>query len=1002
MKTYFHFCVFFLTATPSLTCSAQTEIVINEWGKAHGIESTIIFGVFQDANHLIWICTYNGLYYFDGFRAYKATILDADSNTPFEGIVNQLIQTPNGKYWLKLEHRLGSYDIYTNQFIQIKGAESHFLSFFMENGNDLIVVEPQKTFLVNQNANSLLPLVFLDSMGIPTGNMVSVLGNSGKYYSFQDGFPVEIVPSEIPGHFIKPIETDSAFTFWNENGYLKHSEDVHGNSWYKHPREHKWMILDAAGKDISKEIATYFNGLDIYFLLTQPTFSWFATNKGLAIWEKGADQPRYLFDEFLDILTKTDFNNFDSGKTMWNWNRNGILHIRVNPSDFSSLTKNQSGLFSDFILGMYPFDENNMLIRHDFQDKHYSILDNNTKDIIKIHEDEIVKDYGFSPYINNAKHGNAKSWIVKHGEKIHNLPKVSHTRNPFTSPTFISDGQKFKYVLYPEDHEGRALKLWNTLTDKLVFPKIDPLLLSNQGDTVWIGTESVGLVALHTPSGKTAQWLPNPADPSSIPSNRVHVVIPVPDGNLWLGTGKGLSYFDKKDGDFTTLTTKNGLIDDRIYCMVVDKKGLLWIGTGKGISRFDFNTKTFTNFTKADGLINSEYNRNSAILLDDGTILMGGMEGIDLFDPEKIEEQLEKPKPFIAHIHNNDKLINQKSEVDFGYEQNHLDFYVSADPIWMASTLTYQYKLDGADTDWESLNYSNVVHYPNLPPGNYRFQVKIANQPEIATYEFQIFPIWYRAWWFKVSYVLSSLLFFYLLYRMLLARHLYHLNQEKKVLALKAEQALSITKERERIIADLHDDVGATLSSLHIYGDLAGKVWDEQPERAKDMVGKIKAQSKDLMERMNDIVWSMKEQEKDSLSARVRLYATDLLSSKGIYFSDSISPEVEALIREQDMRRSFLLIIKEALNNIAKHSQATEVSLKVYQKKTDLIVKIKDNGRGMDLSITKNGNGLGNIKHRCTKMNGKFTIKSQLGSGTTLTCRVPLATISIAPGTNSA
>lgn len=109
MKFYYYFHLFLLSAISAFTCSAQTEIVINEWGKAHGIESTIIFGVFQDANHLIWICTYNGLYYFDGFRAYKATILDADSNTPFEGIVNQLIQTPNGKYWLKLEHRLGSY-----------------------------------------------------------------------------------------------------------------------------------------------------------------------------------------------------------------------------------------------------------------------------------------------------------------------------------------------------------------------------------------------------------------------------------------------------------------------------------------------------------------------------------------------------------------------------------------------------------------------------------------------------------------------------------------------------------------------------------------------------------------------------------------------------------------------------------------------------------------------------------------------------------------------------
>ena len=812
-----------------------------------------------------------------------------------------------------------------------------------------------------------------------------------------DDFPVEIVPLGIPGQFILPVKEPSEFTSWNDKGFLIASIDVHGNSWYKHPFEYEWMVFDSMGKEVTKESLLPFEGLNVYYLYSQPNLSWFATDKGLVIWEKDAERPRYLFEEFPDLFTNIFFNNFDSGKTMWSWNTSGILHIRVNPTNFSSFTKDQNGLFSNFILGIYPLDKNKLLIRHDFSNRYFSILDKNTRTISIIHEEELLKNYGYRPYTNYVTHGDPKSWISKHGEKIHKLPNLSTDRNPFTYHYFISDGLGFNYVIYPSDHEGKALQLWNTLFDKLVFPKIDPLQLSNQGDTVWIGTETVGLVALHTSSGKTAQWLNDPSNPSAIPANRVHVVIPTTDGNLWLGTGKGLSYFDKKEGKFTTLTTKDGLIDDRIYCMVVDRKGLLWIGTGKGISRFDTNTKTFTNFTKADGLINSEYNRNSAVLLEDGTILMGGMEGIDIFDPEKVEERLEKPRPFVAHIHNSDKLINQKSQADFGHEENHLDFYVSADPIWMASTLTYQYKLEGAETDWQSLNYSNVVRYPNLPPGSYRFQVKIANQTDIATYAFTIQPIWYATWWFRLAFVLASLSLIYLIYRIMITRRIEQIAQENKIIQLKAEQAQSVTKERERIIADLHDDVGATLSSLHIYGDLAGKVWTSQPEKGKEMVDKIKEQSRDLMVRMSDIIWSMKSsgEEKQSFALRLKNYGTDLLASKNIEVIYEIDEELASKTHCPEIRKNLLMIGKEAMNNIAKHSQAKKVKIQLAQDGNELVFKISDDGKGFELVDYQMGNGLGNIQQRCLKMEGKFNVESVNGWGTQISCRVPIARISL-------
>jgi signal transduction histidine kinase len=197
--------------------------------------------------------------------------------------------------------------------------------------------------------------------------------------------------------------------------------------------------------------------------------------------------------------------------------------------------------------------------------------------------------------------------------------------------------------------------------------------------------------------------------------------------------------------------------------------------------------------------------------------------------------------------------------------------------------------------------------------------------------------------------------------------------------------------------------VGATLSSLHIYGDLAGKVWESQPEKGKEMVDKIRDQSKELMGRMSDIVWSMKDpkNEKYSLRSRIRNYANELLSSREILFADVLASDVDEKIVQPELRRNLLLVVKEAMNNIAKHSQASRVRLVLYEKEGQLILKINDNGNGLDLMMAQNGNGLGNMQKRCQQMKGKLTVESQKGNGTTLICTIPMATISIVDGDKS-
>jgi len=201
---------------------------------------------------------------------------------------------------------------------------------------------------------------------------------------------------------------------------------------------------------------------------------------------------------------------------------------------------------------------------------------------------------------------------------------------------------------------------------------------------------------------------------------------------------------------------------------------------------------------------------------------------------------------------------------------------------------------------------------------------------------------------------------------------------------------------RNRISRDLHDDIGATLSSINLYGELAHSVIEEQPSDSKEMIGKITNQTKDLMSRMGDVIWSMKPvaDEKNSFTSRLKNYSSELLTPKEILCDFDIDESLGKRISSPVVRKNILLIAKEAMNNTAKYSAATKTSVSFQQVQEKIILKIQDNGKGFDGPAAMNGNGLGNMKQRCEELNGRFEIESLTGKGVCITCSFPIAIIS--------
>jgi signal transduction histidine kinase len=206
------------------------------------------------------------------------------------------------------------------------------------------------------------------------------------------------------------------------------------------------------------------------------------------------------------------------------------------------------------------------------------------------------------------------------------------------------------------------------------------------------------------------------------------------------------------------------------------------------------------------------------------------------------------------------------------------------------------------------------------------------------------------------------------------------------------KQKLAMVEMRDKISRNLHDDIGATISSLHIYSSLAQSSLQDKPVKAKEMLEKISEQSKMLMENMNDMVWSMKADADDAMTLNTRIinFGAELLTAKNIQCKYKIDEDAFRCFKNYNDRKNILLILKEGLNNIAKYSDATQASVSLEKEPAHLLMEIWDNGRGFEPLKTNNGNGLKNMQARAYALKGSFTLLTTPGNGTRLLFHIPI------------
>ncbi len=496
---------------------------------------------------------------------------------------------------------------------------------------------------------------------------------------------------------------------------------------------------------------------------------------------------------------------------------------------------------------------------------------------------------------------------------------------------------------------------------------------------------------------------------------------------IWIATENGLDKFNPELNSFKHYTEQNGLPNNTILGILEDIEGNLWISTSYGFTKFDPDNNTFTNFDLSDGLQSYEFNYNAYLQARNGEMYFGGVNGFNVFYPDSVRDDNYFPAIVITDfqifnkpvfIGTNGKPIDQEekkiglflhksitatNKIILNYEQNVFTFgYVALD-YTAPENNKYAYMLEGFDKIWIDAGTRRLATYTNLDPGEYVFKVKGTNNDgvwgeEEAAVILIITPPPWKTWWAYTIYVL-------IIITTLVGFRRYELNKrirkeeeqlrreretaklreaELQAKTIQAEKEIEKQQIRTRIATDLHDEIGSNLSSISLISGMLHNQPGLSKEIKEAFLDVNQAASKST-ESIRDIVWfinPMSDQQGDLIS-RLKETANSMLAN---FEFNLVSPETDSVKKiNPEVKRNVYLIFKEILNNIIKHSHASQVNIRINEDGNNLSIIVKDNGLGFEESTVKKGNGLLNLRNRAKQINGKLDILTSLGEGTKIT-----------------
>lgn len=481
-------------------------------------------------------------------------------------------------------------------------------------------------------------------------------------------------------------------------------------------------------------------------------------------------------------------------------------------------------------------------------------------------------------------------------------------------------------------------------------------------------------------------------------SGVVQSITPHRDGTIFAGTAQGL-YVARGD-KVQWLNDRNGLPCTEIFTTLTSGD-VLWIYSSCGVLSIDYaelerwwaNSEVTIKVGQIGPLDGAQAAAAGwsprASQSPDGRLWFANGSVAQVFDPKQAAGNPLPPPVHVTGIVADRNSYSAEGSVELPAQTRNLEIAYTALSLSIPEKINFRYRLEGHDDQWIEAGNRRQAFYTDLAPGEYRFQVIASNNDGIwnmagATVSLEVLPALYQTLWFRTLSVLLVLALIYIAY-------LWRVRHLAQRMQLKVEAR---TREREHIARELHDTLLQSMQGL-IYTLHAAMQRLPETEPVRHAIASALASADESLLRGRAQVQGLRRlstASSQSLDLALDELTARLLRDRGcrvaVHFAGDKKPLAAGISEE------VTAICLEALNNALRHAGATELDIDVQYGYTQLIVEVRDNGRGFDVRATATLHteghfGLVGMRERALRVGGTLEIESQTGSGALIRCRIP-------------
>ncbi|WP_425420423.1 two-component regulator propeller domain-containing protein [Phaeodactylibacter xiamenensis] len=1066
----------------------KARVSIEHFTPANGLAADKVISVAQDTMGYIWIGTQEGLHRYDGYTLRLYQHDPEDSRSLSDNTVEKIYVDQVGTLWVGTWNGLNRYDPRTDSFhhyhhdpedttslsglmvIDMQEDAQGRLWVAMGKGlGGLSRYDPETDAFVwylpraedpySLTANNPSRL-YLDrsgdfwiGMGSPFDWELNY-GGLNRYDPDHDGFirylhdPDD--PYSLAHNEIISLYEDQAGVFWvatwaggvqfldrKTDRFYPAEDHPNGRRLFEQSLRNGRNSPDPGGVRFLHEdthgnlwIGNFLGGLDCYNLKTGAIthFSQGAAANGgltdLAVWS--------LFE--------------DAQKGLWVSTWNGLNHIRPQPEAFEVIGHGENGQpkLDDLHVEALLLDEQEQIWAGTWAGLERLNSAKGERQLFELGQKLPDKGGLSSMGLSLHKPGPGELWV---GTNERGLVQVDleKERSLILARPDPQDG--FPVNVIHEDEAGtiwvgtpKGLFYWDAQSDlttdlprQLSAPFQEVLdIVPDQQDMVWLGTPS-GLFRLNVQSHKTEAVLTG---------YNIETILNLGPDELWLGSNSlGLIKFNPVTQDYTVFTRTDGLPGNLIRSLLTDQAGRVWIATNKGIAWMEKGNAVIRTFKPTQMPPIYTFYPQAAIALPDGKLLFGGNGGILQVDPSRIFVDSVAPRPVIYSLEIFDQMFEVRPgahanhyqiegrEAIFSHDENDLTFEFAGLHFERPADNSFRYKLTPYETEWRAVGTQRTAIYPNLPPGQYTFQVQAANpdgvwSAEAARLEVVILAPWWRTPWAFIAYgvlIVGALFATDRLQRRRLIRaeraraHLREVNLRAEAAEAQTLQLQELDEAKARLYANITHEFRTPLTVIL---GMAEQIRGHGQQREL-----IRRNSQNLLRLINQMLDLSKLE-----SGKLQL---DLLQGDIIPFLQYLTesffsmaeekeirllfyPEVEELVMDYDeakIQHIVYNLLSNALKFTPKEGKVVlHAARRTVKGQDSLQLKVQDTGIGIaeahlahifdrfyqvDTSSTRKGEGTG-IGLSLTRdlvglMNGEIAVVSQAGKGTIFTVCLPIS-----------